>query len=99
MSILKVEHYCKLGFFSYSAYIKEVLRDKVKFIVFAYHKVMLDAISGCLTKQNIDFVRIDGSTRSDLRSKYIDRFQSHKSCQVALLSLKGILLPFAINYH
>lgn len=74
----------------HSSYVKDVLREKIKFIIFAYHKVMLDALSVCLTKQNVDFIRIDGSTKSDLRSKYIDRFQNNKSCQVALLSLKGI---------
>lgn len=75
---------------SCSAYVKDMLREKIKFIVFAYHMVMLDALSACLIKQNADFIRIDGTTKSDLRIKYIDRFQNHKSCQVALLSLKGI---------
>ncbi|XP_037052396.1 SWI/SNF-related matrix-associated actin-dependent regulator of chromatin subfamily A-like protein 1 [Bradysia coprophila] len=70
-------------------YIKKIIPDKIKFIVFAYHKVMLDAISDCLTKQKVDFIRIDGTTKSDLRNKYIDRFQNQKSCQVALLSLKA----------
>lgn len=57
---------------------------------------MLDALSACLMKQNVEFIRIDGTTKSDLRIKYIDRFQNHKSCQVALLSLKGtVLLLFA----
>ncbi|KAJ6646348.1 SWI/SNF-related matrix-associated actin-dependent regulator of chromatin subfamily A-like protein 1 [Pseudolycoriella hygida] len=71
------------------AYVKEVLKEKLKFIVFAYHKVMLDAISSCLTKKNIDFIRIDGTTRTDLRSTYIERFQNRKSCEVAVLSLKA----------
>lgn len=63
---------------------------------------MLDAISDCLAKQHVDFIRIDGTTRSDLRSKFIDRFQNHKSCQVALLSLKGnydIILLFILTPH
>lgn len=76
--------------YPHSAYVKGIIREKTKFIIFAYHKVMLDALSACLTKQNADFIRIDGSTKSDLRITYIDRFQKHKSCQVALLSLKGI---------
>ncbi|KAG4072648.1 hypothetical protein HA402_004737 [Bradysia odoriphaga] len=70
-------------------YIRKIIPEKIKFIVFAYHKVMLDAISDCLTKQKVDFIRIDGTTKSDLRNKYIDRFQNLKSCQVALLSLKA----------
>lgn len=51
---------------------------------------MLDAISKCLTESKVNFIRIDGSTRHDLRAAYIDRFQKNKSCQVAVLSLKGI---------
>lgn len=52
---------------------------------------MLDALSEQLNKLNVDYIRIDGTTRADLRSVYIDRFQTKKSCQVAVLSLKGML--------
>lgn len=76
---------------NFSSYIRDLVKEHKKFIVFAHHKVMLDAISEKLQKLNVKFIRIDGSTRSDLRSEYIDRFQNKKSCQVAVLSLKGML--------
>lgn len=54
-----------------SAYLKQVLKENKKFIVFAHHHSMLDAIDKCLTKQKVEFIRIDGSTRSDLRAVII----------------------------
>lgn len=76
----------------FSSYIKGLVEKKQKFIVFAYHQVMLNAISNCLKKLDVDFIRIDGTTKKELRSIYIDRFQNNKQCQVAVLSLKGILI-------
>lgn len=42
-----------------------------------------------MEKLCVDYIRIDGSTRKDLRSTYIDRFQLKENCKVAVLSLKG----------
>lgn len=38
---------------------------------------------------NVDAIRIDGTTKNDLRSKYINHFQKNDSCRVAVLSLKA----------
>lgn len=86
-----------LGHFSnpipfYSSYVKDLVKQNIKFIVFGYHMVMLNALSEKLKKLKVGFIRIDGTTRTDLRTEYIDRFQNEKSCQVAVLSLKGMLL-------
>lgn len=75
-----------------SSYVKGLVRENVKFIVFGHHQVMLNALSACLQKLNVDFIRIDGSTKNDLRATHIDRFQKEKSCQVAVLSLKGMFV-------
>lgn len=62
--------------------------------------VMLNALSEKLKKLNVNFIRIDGTTRSDLRAEYIERFQTKKSCQVAVLSLKGMLFDLTLkNVH
>uniref|UniRef100_A0A182RG25 SWI/SNF-related matrix-associated actin-dependent regulator of chromatin subfamily A-like protein 1 n=1 Tax=Anopheles funestus TaxID=62324 RepID=A0A182RG25_ANOFN len=71
------------------AYLKQVLKEKKKFIVFAHHHVMLDAIGKCLKKQKVDFIRIDGTTRSDLRASLVEKFQTKPSCHAAVLSLKA----------
>lgn len=78
-----MEHHC-------SSYVKDLVKQKMKFIIFAHHIVMLDAISAKLKSLNAHHIRIDGSTKTELRSAYIDRFQNEKSCQVAVLSLKGM---------
>ncbi|XP_053664648.1 SWI/SNF-related matrix-associated actin-dependent regulator of chromatin subfamily A-like protein 1 [Anopheles marshallii] len=71
------------------AYLKQVLKEKKKFIVFAHHHVMLDAIAQCLAKQKVEFIRIDGSTRSDIRATLVEKFQTKQSCHAAVLSLKA----------
>ncbi|EAT41369.1 AAEL006963-PA [Aedes aegypti] len=70
-------------------YLKQVLKEKQKFIIFAHHIKMLDAISKYLSKQKVDFIRIDGTTRSDLRSSLVEKFQTKDSCRAAVLSLKA----------
>ncbi|XP_018790706.1 PREDICTED: SWI/SNF-related matrix-associated actin-dependent regulator of chromatin subfamily A-like protein 1 [Bactrocera latifrons] len=71
------------------AYLKNLVKDKIKFIVFAHHRVMLDAISDCLCKLNVNFIRIDGTTKNEARGEYIEKFQTKSSCQVAVLSLRA----------
>lgn len=70
-------------------YLKGLVRDKIKFIVFAHHHHMLDAISECLEKIGASYIRIDGTTKNDIRTKYIEQFQKDEGCQVAVLSLKA----------
>lgn len=72
-----------------SSYVKDLVKQKEKFIVFAYHMTMLDALSDTMKSLKVDHIRIDGTTKQDLRSTYIDRFQTEQSCQVAVLSLKA----------
>lgn len=69
----------------------DLVKQKVKFIIFGHHKVMLDALSNCLKQLKVKYIRIDGSTRNELRATYIEQFQKDNSCQVAVLSLQGML--------
>ncbi|EDW71228.1 SWI/SNF-related matrix-associated actin-dependent regulator of chromatin subfamily A-like protein 1 [Drosophila virilis] len=71
------------------AYLKSLVKEPIKFIIFAHHRVMMDAISDCLNELRISFIRIDGQTRSDLRAAYVDTFQKKSSCKAAVLSLKS----------
>lgn len=50
---------------------------------------MLNAISECMDKIGTNYIRIDGSTKHEFRTKYIDRFQKDDLCRVAVLSLKA----------
>ncbi|XP_017043670.1 SWI/SNF-related matrix-associated actin-dependent regulator of chromatin subfamily A-like protein 1 [Drosophila ficusphila] len=71
------------------AYLKTLVKEQKKFIIFAHHRVMMDAISDCLSELKVHYIRIDGQTRSDLRSDFVDTFQKKSSCKVAVLSLKA----------
>lgn len=73
-----------------SSYVRDLVKQKMKFIIFAYHMSMMDALSDKLKHLKANYIRIDGTTKQELRSAYIDRFQNEKSCQVAVLSLKGM---------
>ncbi|EDW04242.1 SWI/SNF-related matrix-associated actin-dependent regulator of chromatin subfamily A-like protein 1 [Drosophila grimshawi] len=71
------------------AYLKTLVKEQPKFIIFAHHRVMMDAISDCLRELKVQFVRIDGRTVSDVRADYVDTFQKKSSCKAAVLSLKA----------
>ncbi|KAL9967490.1 hypothetical protein ACROYT_G025722 [Oculina patagonica] len=68
-------------------YILDLLESGRKFLVFAHHKSMLDAICNCLTQKKYDFIRIDGSTPAGIRQSLCDKFQQNKECLVAALSI------------
>lgn len=60
-----------LNFSLCSDYVKGIVKEKKKFLIFAHHKVMLDAISDCLLKMNVEFIRIDGTTKNDVRTVWV----------------------------
>ena len=68
-------------------YISDMLESGRKFIVFAHHLVMLDAVTALLQKKKKSFVRIDGSTHPKVRQSIVDVFQNDPDCLVAVLSL------------
>lgn len=50
------------------SYLKEMIENDVKMIVFGHHRVMLDSIQELLEKNNVNFMRIDGSTNPEKRN-------------------------------
>ncbi|XP_054827909.1 SWI/SNF-related matrix-associated actin-dependent regulator of chromatin subfamily A-like protein 1 isoform X2 [Eublepharis macularius] len=69
----------------YILYLLESGREK--FLVFAHHKLILDAISEELQKKHIGSIRIDGSTPSADRQSLCQEFQFSEKYAVAILSL------------
>ena len=69
------------------AYISDIIDAKEKFIVFAYHHEMLDALEKLCKEKRIDYMRIDGTTKQETRYQYVNYFQLNKSCQVGILSI------------
>ena len=58
-----------------------------KFIVFAHHKVILDALDDLVFSKNIDYIRIDGSVEPQERKQLVDIFQKQDKCRVAILAI------------
>ena len=68
-------------------YIHYLLDNKCKFLIFAHHKIMLDAIEEEVQKLKIDYIRIDGKVKLEKRQEYVNKFQSDETCLVAILSI------------
>ncbi|XP_030757655.1 SWI/SNF-related matrix-associated actin-dependent regulator of chromatin subfamily A-like protein 1 [Sitophilus oryzae] len=90
------KHSLLLTFFSETAkikipsvcsYIHSVLEQKTKFLVFAHHQIMLNAIEDMLQRQALKYIRIDGNTTGDQRKYFVDKFQTDDSFVCALLSI------------
>ncbi|CAH0564691.1 unnamed protein product [Brassicogethes aeneus] len=96
MTSKRDKHALLLTFFSESAkikipsvcsYILQVLETKAKFLVFAHHQVMMNAIVDILRKKDVKYIRIDGNTTSDQRKNFVNKFQLDDSVVCAVLSI------------
>ncbi|XP_072396063.1 SWI/SNF-related matrix-associated actin-dependent regulator of chromatin subfamily A-like protein 1 [Diabrotica undecimpunctata] len=90
------KHAALLTFFSETAkikipsvcsYVLEILEKKEKFLVFAHHKVMLDALEDLIKRKNIKYIRIDGTSTTDQRKYFISKFQLDDKYLCAILSI------------
>ncbi|XP_057660326.1 SWI/SNF-related matrix-associated actin-dependent regulator of chromatin subfamily A-like protein 1 [Diorhabda carinulata] len=90
------KHALLLTFFSETAkikipavcsYILNMLERKEKFLIFAHHQVMLNAIEDVAKKKNVKYIRIDGNTTNDQRKYYISKFQLDNNYICAILSI------------
>ncbi|KAJ0174478.1 hypothetical protein K1T71_009586 [Dendrolimus kikuchii] len=82
-------------------YIRQLLQDEScgKFLVFAHHKNVVDAICMTLDEARVHYICITGSTPSHSRADLVDKFQYADSCRCAVLSItaanSGITLTAA----
>lgn len=68
-------------------YIKDLLEGGKKFVCFAHHQVMLDAICDAVESTKSKYIRIDGTTKSEVRKQCCDIFQFNDECKIAVLSI------------
>ncbi|XP_072473752.1 SWI/SNF-related matrix-associated actin-dependent regulator of chromatin subfamily A-like protein 1 [Notamacropus eugenii] len=69
-------------------YILDLLESgREKLLVFAHHKLVLDAISNELERKHIGYIRIDGATSSADRQALCQQFQLSEKYAVAVLSI------------
>ncbi|XP_057884416.1 SWI/SNF-related matrix-associated actin-dependent regulator of chromatin subfamily A-like protein 1 [Melospiza georgiana] len=79
-------------------YILELLESgKNKFLVFAHHKIMLDAVAAELKKKHVEHIRIDGSTSSAERQTLCQKFQLSEKQAVAVLSLTAANMGLTLS--
>nr|XP_060629862.1 SWI/SNF-related matrix-associated actin-dependent regulator of chromatin subfamily A-like protein 1 isoform X3 [Anolis sagrei ordinatus] len=79
-------------------YILDLLESgKEKFLVFAHHKLVLDAIAEALEKKHIGYIRIDGSTPSAERQSLCQEFQLSEKLSVAVLSLTAANMGLTLS--
>ncbi|VDD79343.1 unnamed protein product [Mesocestoides corti] len=78
---------CRVKQQAVGQYVSDLLEADRKFILFAHHQEMLDAMSSILESKSVGYIRIDGKTPSEQRSVVCERFQTEDNCKVALLSI------------
>ncbi|KAK9934176.1 hypothetical protein M0R45_021328 [Rubus argutus] len=70
-------------------YLGTVIEAGYKFLVFAHHQSMIDAIHQFLLKKKVGCIRIDGSIPTVERQAYVTEFQEKDSVKAAVLSIKA----------
>lgn len=71
-------------------YVDTLLHGGEKFLIFAHHTCLLDAIEhSCNRKKDCKYIRIDGNTPSHSRANLVDSFQNDDSVRVAILSIRA----------
>lgn len=68
-------------------YIKKMITNNDKFLVFAHHQTMINELENCCQNCNIYYIRIDGRTGKQKRHELVELFQTNTEYQVAILSL------------
>lgn len=68
-------------------YVEHLLQLRTKFLLFAHHHSILNALERKLGELGVDFIRIDGKTAPAQRPESVARFQGEDGVRVALLSI------------
>ncbi|CAN6998324.1 unnamed protein product, partial [Brassica rapa subsp. trilocularis] len=70
-------------------YLGTVLEAGCKFLVFAHHQSMLEALHQFLKKKKVGCIRIDGSTPASSRQSLVSDFQGNDEIKAAVLSIRA----------
>ncbi|CAF4878713.1 unnamed protein product [Pieris macdunnoughi] len=69
-------------------YLRQLLKDfSGKFLVFAHHRNVIDAICSTLDEVGLHYICIVGSTPPSTRADLVDKFQHSESCRCGVLSI------------
>ncbi|KQK15029.1 SWI/SNF-related matrix-associated actin-dependent regulator of chromatin subfamily A-like protein 1 [Brachypodium distachyon] len=70
-------------------YLGTVIEADCKFLIFAHHQPMIDAIHQHLLKKKVNCIRIDGQTPVAVRQTLVTDFQNKDDIKAAVLSIKA----------
>ncbi|XBI99673.1 hypothetical protein VPH35_019717 [Triticum aestivum] len=70
-------------------YLATVIEADCKFLIFAHHQPMIDAIHQHLLKKKVKCIRIDGQTPVAVRQNLVTDFQNKDDIKAAVLSIKA----------
>ena len=68
-------------------YITYLIDNSCKFLIFAHHTSVLDAIEQQVLKLKIDYIRIDGKVSLPKRQENVNKFQQDENVLVAILGI------------
>ena len=68
-------------------YVNYLVDNSCKFLIFAHHTEILDAIEEVIIKDKISYIRIDGKVAVEKRQDLVNKFQNEEDCLVAILSI------------
>ncbi|CDW72220.1 snf2 family n-terminal domain containing protein [Stylonychia lemnae] len=68
-------------------FMETLLENRCKFLIFAHHYDVLDAIEDTVIKRKVSHIRIDGKIDVTKRYEAVRKFQTDAECLVAVLSL------------
>jgi len=79
---------CRSKMVKIKEYVYDLFESGQKFLVFAHHKEVMDAIEECAKKKcKTQYIRIDGETKADKRQLAVDKFQKNENVRIAILSI------------
>ncbi|QHO50660.1 SWI/SNF-related matrix-associated actin-dependent regulator of chromatin subfamily A-like protein [Arachis hypogaea] len=70
-------------------YLGTFIEAGCKFLIFAHHQPMIDAIHECLLKKKVGCIWIDGGTLAASRQQLVTDFQEKDYIKAAVLSIKA----------
>lgn len=70
-------------------YIEDLLAGGCKFLAFAHHISMLDAMQEVAVRSKVGFIRIDGSVNSYERQNRCSAFQTDETVRIAILGIQA----------
>ena len=66
---------------------QELIENEVKFIIFAHHLDVLNAVEESVRKKNVKYMRIDGGVNHEERHARVKRFQEDPATKVKITTI------------